>query len=740
MESIPMPEDREKSLRYTTPVFVLIGVTFFLLYLATLCPDWGSVCPYNTWDGLEYTICSSMGGIDHPPGHPLYLILTRVFCMLIPWLPLPYKMNIFSALFGALDVSMVYLLTKCALSGIYRSERPVVHTLMAVAAALIFGLSKVFWSQALITGVRTFFLFLLEGTIYFALLVMTERGRKWLWWLGLLMGLMLGTSILNALTVIVPTLLILLFTCYRRFTLKDWAILPVMFLPMLASYSYYPLTLASHAVFIHPTSVMSQYPMGSLPWYLVFISGSAWFGQDFCKREIFHSMVSLFQNNIFENFPSCSLLLFLTALFTVIGQLLAHFLPERSNTPESLPLHSRDVRVAMLLFSVFVCVSFPLLFRIGIAEQNGGSSFYIPTFLLYLLIVALGAAQALEYILECHPALTWSRRAGRTLIAGLLIIVFTLPVTLFLRNYPLMNLRTSGSFYEASLRIVRALPPDSLIYSSLIFYQLIPYFSRYDPVVKEKHLQVKSPDLAVMGRINKESSPSAKALQKSNLLEEDIEHELREKKQVLIGSDSINEDKYPELLLMGNAVIEPCLTREFFKGMTVISKDALPYRVVGFRKAVICETMPKGVFRGIANDGDYDHVLKFLGYALPPQRAQGVYRKRLTFHFYWKALKKPDLDYMGTLILLDSRYNKVSPEKTTNFFRIGGKYPASQWKPGDIIRDEVFYYPPSGQKGRYFLALRVTMNDGVGLLRYIPTPGHAGKKSFDFMLLLPLVL
>ena len=735
-----MPEDRGKSFRYTTPVCALIGVAFFLLYLATLCPDWGSICPYNTWDGLEYTICSSMGGIDHPPGHPLYLILTRVFCVVIPWLPLSYKMNLFSALFGALDVSMVYLLTQCALFSLYRSERPVVHILIAIAAAVIFGLTKVFWSQALITGVRTFFLFLLEGTLYFALLVITEGGRKWLWWLALLMGLMLGTSILNAFTVIVPTLLILLFTCHRRYTLKDWAILPVMFLPMLASYCYYPLALASHAPFIHPTGVMSQYPMGSLPWYLVFMSGSAWFGQDFCKREIFQSMVSLFQNNIFENFPSCTILFFLTALFSAIGQLPAHFLPERSLTPGSLPLHSRDVRVAMLLFSVFASVSFPLLFRIGITEQNGGSSFYIPTFLLYLLIVALGAAQALEYILESHPALAWPRRAGTTLIAGLLIVVFTLPVILFLRNYPLMNLRTRGSFYEASLQTVRALPPDSLIYSSLIFYQMVPYFSRYDSVVQEKHLQVKSPDLAVMGRINKESSPSAKALQKNTLLEEDMEHELRGKKQVLIGSDSINEDKYPELLLMGNAVIEPYLPVDFFTRKSVISKDALPYRVVGFRKAAICETLPSGVFKGIANDGDYDHVLKFLGYALPPQKGQGVYRKRLTFHFYWKALKKPDMDYMGTLILLDSHYNKVSPEKTTNFFSIGGTYPASQWKPGDIIRDDVFYYPPSGLKGRYFLALRVTLNDGGGLLRYIPASGHAGKKSFDYMLLLPLVL
>ena len=83
------------------PVFLLaLG-----LYGMTLAPTVVTVFD----DSLELQLVTYMLGIAHPPGYPLYTLLGWLFTRL-PLGDVAYRVNLMSAVFGALTVALVYLI------------------------------------------------------------------------------------------------------------------------------------------------------------------------------------------------------------------------------------------------------------------------------------------------------------------------------------------------------------------------------------------------------------------------------------------------------------------------------------------------------------------------------------------------------------------------------------------------------------------------------------------------------
>jgi hypothetical protein len=103
-------------------------------------------------DGL-FILSSHYLGIEHPPGYPLHTLLGKLFT----WLPIgsvAYRVHLLSAVFGALTASAVWL---CAWQLVGRRWP-------AHVAAFGLGLSRTFWSQAIVAEVytlNTFFVFVL---------------------------------------------------------------------------------------------------------------------------------------------------------------------------------------------------------------------------------------------------------------------------------------------------------------------------------------------------------------------------------------------------------------------------------------------------------------------------------------------------------------------------------------------------------------------------------------------------
>lgn len=154
-------------------------------------------------DGGEFQTLTYLLGSTHPTGYPTYLALSRLFTFL-PLSDLAYRVNLFSALMGALTAAGVYLCGR-VLTG-YRA------TAASVALALI--VSPTLWSQALIAEVYTTGATFLTA-ILLALLWWDRTDQKWaLFTAGLMGGMSLGVHMSVAL--LAPAVLIFLLLHWRR--------------------------------------------------------------------------------------------------------------------------------------------------------------------------------------------------------------------------------------------------------------------------------------------------------------------------------------------------------------------------------------------------------------------------------------------------------------------------------------------------------------------------------------------
>ena len=123
-------------------VFTILAV----VYLRTIAP--GLTWANGGSDGGDLITAAATGGVAHPTGYPLYLLLARLF-QLLPVGSLAFRTNLMSALAMALAGGLVCHLVLRA--------RPYVNIYLlwigGMAAGLAFGLAPLVWSQAVITEV-----------------------------------------------------------------------------------------------------------------------------------------------------------------------------------------------------------------------------------------------------------------------------------------------------------------------------------------------------------------------------------------------------------------------------------------------------------------------------------------------------------------------------------------------------------------------------------------------------------
>lgn len=132
-------------------------------------------------DSLEFQLVSYQLGIAHPPGYPLYTLLGWLFTRL-PVGDVAYRVNLMSAVFGALTVALVYLIELELIAGWRRlpgkgpgdSVRQLgIEILAALIGAVSLAVSPIFWSQATVAEVYT-----LNAAFVAGILWLLVRGRR----------------------------------------------------------------------------------------------------------------------------------------------------------------------------------------------------------------------------------------------------------------------------------------------------------------------------------------------------------------------------------------------------------------------------------------------------------------------------------------------------------------------------------------------------------------------------------
>jgi tetratricopeptide (TPR) repeat protein len=212
---------------------VFCGGVFFitlLVYIFTLAPT------VYFGDSGELTAAAYNLGIAHPPGYPLYLLLGKLFMLLVPFGDAAARMNLLSAFFASLTAVLIYLINRALNHG----------RLISAAVSLTAAFSFTFWTQAVVAEVYTLAALFFCTLILLTLLWLKNQRQLWLLLLALTAGLALTHHVIIALYY--PVFLIFILLRQPRL-LKNWKLVlksVSLFLLPLLLYLYLPLRSASN--------------------------------------------------------------------------------------------------------------------------------------------------------------------------------------------------------------------------------------------------------------------------------------------------------------------------------------------------------------------------------------------------------------------------------------------------------------------------------------------------------------
>ncbi len=173
--------------RTDRPLALLLTAIALTVYVLTLTPSLSYLSP----DGSELATIPAVLGLAHSPGYPLYTWMGFLFSK-IPIGDVAHRINLMSAVLGALGVGGLYLIITQLLPG----TLPIPwRRAIAALCALLFAFSLTFWSQALIAEVYAPNIALVALTLL-ALLRWERTRRAWDFFLfALLFALSLGTHL-----------------------------------------------------------------------------------------------------------------------------------------------------------------------------------------------------------------------------------------------------------------------------------------------------------------------------------------------------------------------------------------------------------------------------------------------------------------------------------------------------------------------------------------------------------------
>ncbi|MDM8528901.1 DUF2723 domain-containing protein [Anaerolineales bacterium HSG24] len=148
-----MSQEIKTTPRRNSKIEFLIAVTLALLalalYLLTLAPT------VLLADPGEFQFVAWLPGIAHPTGYPLYTMLGWLWTHLLPVGEVAWRMNLFSAVGGALTVGTTFLVARLFVGRVYPDSDLVAQRIAAGLTATMLATNSVFWSQAIIAEVYT---------------------------------------------------------------------------------------------------------------------------------------------------------------------------------------------------------------------------------------------------------------------------------------------------------------------------------------------------------------------------------------------------------------------------------------------------------------------------------------------------------------------------------------------------------------------------------------------------------
>ncbi|MFI5347580.1 MAG: protein O-mannosyl-transferase family [Elusimicrobiota bacterium] len=159
----------------------------FAFYLGCLYP---AIAPR---DSADMATAAMTLGVAHPPGYPLYSVLGHAWMSVFPWANSAYRLNVLSALAGAIAVSILFASVKRRSGAV-----------AAATAAALWAFSAPLWKFSLLEEK-----YALHALFSVALFSLSEGARESVFRRARLSGLLLGLGLVNhqSLLFLIPALL-----------------------------------------------------------------------------------------------------------------------------------------------------------------------------------------------------------------------------------------------------------------------------------------------------------------------------------------------------------------------------------------------------------------------------------------------------------------------------------------------------------------------------------------------------
>jgi hypothetical protein len=452
-------------------VIPLFGVCLLslALYAITAAPDIPLV------DSGELALAAYSGGVAHPPGFPLYLILGWVFSRL-PFFSSPvFALNLMSALFGALSVGMCFLVAERSIAVLElsrgagptdSSERLSARLLSAGAAALVWATARNPWSWSGVTEVYSLNVFLISAAWFCALVwVCAEyakrhshpaRSTRWLIAAAAFGGLGLANH--HATSALVFPLLLLIVLSVKASVLRDRRVVlgcAAAIVACLGLYLYIPLAARSDPALgwggVDSATRLIRHVIG---WqYHTFASPSS-----FVNELILRSFAS-------SLFLGCGLL---TSVLALAGLGLA---PGLRGVSLSAGLVCLGVPVSLIFLNLALVVGYTA----GPEDQR---SYELPAHLAWCVMAGLGLW------------MVGSRWAGLRRPAVLVAATLLLVGANLFRNFDYCNLRSEYSGRTFVREALEEVPRGGIVFTA--------EWNFYAPFLYMHHVEGYRPEICVV--------------------------------------------------------------------------------------------------------------------------------------------------------------------------------------------------------------------------------------------------
>jgi len=203
-------------------------------------------------DSSELVAASWSLGVAHPPGHPLAVLIGRLFCYL-PFGTIAFRVTLASAFLAALSSGLVAALTQEWLKDLHKGEqgwppRPWLSSLAAMVAGLTAGLSYTVFFQAVRAEVYALNVALIAACALLVLRWRARRDARFILSAAFIAGLGLCNHHLLLLLAALPALVFVIIVAKKRQLLgkRGWVILLSFVLLGLAPFAHLPLRAQNH--------------------------------------------------------------------------------------------------------------------------------------------------------------------------------------------------------------------------------------------------------------------------------------------------------------------------------------------------------------------------------------------------------------------------------------------------------------------------------------------------------------